>query len=583
MQKSKHPCLFVNCAKNEDKVLDILDKAFAAFSSFMWGTPLLFLLLGGGFFFLMYSGFLPFRWLGHAVNVLRGKYDDPDDPGDINHYEALSGALAATVGMGNISGVAVAIMVGGPGTLFWMWTSAFLGMATKFFTCTLAVMYRGENSQGKLEGGPMYVIREGMGKSWKFLAILFSVAGLFGVLPLFQANQLTEVVRDILLVPNGLLEGNPFYANLSTGLFIVTLVGIVIFGGIKRIGKVAGKMVPLMVLIYILSVLLILVLNYESIPESFSLIFTDAFTGNALMGGAAGEVIRWGARRAAFSNEAGIGTAPMMHGAAKTQEPVREGLVAMLGPAIDTLIVCTMTALAILVTGVWKPQINQNADIALEVNIVEENTEVKIEVAALEYQKEGTGKLTLENKSNYEDLKIEKQLVQSQKDNHILLDIPQEFPQSKKVSTTIKSNSKIPLTIEKNKDSSANEWLIKENRDRGITVTADAFHQSIPYAGKYILMLCILIFSFTTLFSMSYYGTKCTEFLFGASYKSYYNYFYLASIVFGAISPITAAINFIDGMYAVMAIPTMVSAIWLSPKVIKATKKYFREMKHKPE
>lgn len=159
------------------------------FSNAAWGMPLLLLLMGGGFFFMVYSGFLPFRYLGHAINVLRGKYDDPDDPGDINHFEALSSALAATVGMGNISGVAVAIATGGPGVLFWMWVSAFVGMATKFFTCSLAIMYRGRDTNGHVEGGPMYVITEGLGSKWKPLAAFFAVAGLFGTLPIFQDRK----------------------------------------------------------------------------------------------------------------------------------------------------------------------------------------------------------------------------------------------------------------------------------------------------------------------------------------------------------------------------------------------------------
>ncbi|MDX5437005.1 MAG: alanine:cation symporter family protein, partial [Pontibacter sp.] len=316
--------------------------------------PLLILLMGGGFYFMLYSGFLPFRFLGHAINVLRGKYDDPDDPGDISHFEALSSALAATVGMGNISGVAVAIAGGGPGVLFWMWVSAFVGMATKFFTCSLAVMYRGRDSNGHIEGGPMYVVVEGLGRKWKPLAVFFSVAGLFGTLPIFQANQLTQVLREVVLMPNGIATENPFYWNLGIGLTLVAITSLVIFGGIKRIGYVAGKMVPGMVLLYMLAVFYIMFTNYQAIPDAFAMIIEDAFSARAVLSGAVGAIIIAGARRAAFSNEAGIGTAAMMHGAAKTDEPIREGLVAMLGPFIDTLVVCTLTGLAIIITGTWQ-------------------------------------------------------------------------------------------------------------------------------------------------------------------------------------------------------------------------------------
>ncbi|NIT62160.1 MAG: amino acid carrier protein, partial [Aliifodinibius sp.] len=329
----------------------------------MWGMPLVYLLVGGGLFFLIYSRFAPFKYFKHALNILRGRYDDPDDPGDITHFEALSSALAATVGMGNISGVAVAIFMGGPGALFWMWVSAFVGMATKFFTCTLAILYRGEDSEGKVQGGPMYVIREGLEKKWgdnwtyifKPLAGLFALAGIFGPLPIFQANQLTQILRDSIYIPQGWVTANAHMGgDLITGLVLVVLVSIVIFGGITRIGKVTSKLVPAMVVIYVGCVIAILAAHITEIPHYLGLIVTDAFTGKSVMGGAVGSLIVIGIQRGVFSNEAGLGTEALAHGAAKTKEPVREGLVAMLGPAIDTIITCTMTALAILVTGVWK-------------------------------------------------------------------------------------------------------------------------------------------------------------------------------------------------------------------------------------
>ncbi|WP_028888701.1 alanine/glycine:cation symporter family protein [Tenacibaculum ovolyticum] len=322
----------------------------ANFSSWIWGIPLLILLIGGGLCLFIYSGLVPFRYMGHAIAVLRGKYDKHDSPGDLSHYEALSSAIAATVGMGNISGVAIAIATGGPGAIFWMWVSAFVGMATKFFTCSLAIMYRGKDDEGNAKGGPMYVITEGLGKKWKPLAVFFATAGLVGTLPAFQANQLTQTIIDVFSVN----ETNEFSAKLLIGITIAFIVSTVIFGGIQRIGKVAGKLVPVMVIVYLVTVLIILLLKIEDVPSIISLIFTDAFSGRSVLGGALGALIITGVKRAAFSNEAGLGTAPMMHGTAKTNEPIREGLVAMLGPAIDTLLVCTLTALAILSSGIWK-------------------------------------------------------------------------------------------------------------------------------------------------------------------------------------------------------------------------------------
>lgn len=327
-----------------------IQQLIAQFSSWIWGIPLLILLIGGGLYLFLYSGLVPFRYIGHAIAILRGKYDKHDSPGDLSHYEALSSAIAATVGMGNISGVAIAIATGGPGAIFWMWVSAFVGMATKFFTCSLSVMYRGKDENGLVKGGPMYVITEGLGKSWKPLAVFFATAGLVGTLPAFQANQLTQTLVDVFQIAAPKIDT----AKLLIGLAIALIVALVIFGGIKRIGKVAGKLVPAMVGIYLLTVLTILVLKINDVPAIFSLIFTDAFTGASVLGGALGALIITGVRRAAFSNEAGLGTAPIMHGTAKTKEPIREGLVAMLGPAIDTLLVCTLTALAILASGIWQ-------------------------------------------------------------------------------------------------------------------------------------------------------------------------------------------------------------------------------------
>ena len=327
-----------------------IQSVVSEFQQWVWGIPLLILLIGGGFFLFLYSGLVPFRYMKHALGILSGKFDKKDSPGDLTHYEALSSAIAATVGMGNISGVAIAISTGGPGAIFWMWVSAFVGMATKFFTCSLSVMYRGKDEEGNTKGGPMYVITEGLGKKWKPLAIFFAFAGLFGTLPAFQANQLTQNLVDVFQVR----EGNINTAKLLLGLSIATITGTVIFGGIQRIGRVAGKLVPIMVVVYLITVMTILILKIENVSSIFSLIFTDAFSGEAVLGGALGSLIITGVKRAAFSNEAGLGTAPMMHGTAKTNEPIREGLVAMLGPAIDTLLMCTLTALAILASGMWK-------------------------------------------------------------------------------------------------------------------------------------------------------------------------------------------------------------------------------------
>ncbi|HLV00936.1 MAG TPA: sodium:alanine symporter family protein [Acidobacteriota bacterium] len=327
--------------------MERLNRFFSIAVDYAWGPPLIFLLIGGGLFFLVYSRFLPFFLLGHSIDILRGKYDRPDDPGDISHFQALSTALAATIGLGNIGGVAIAITQGGPGAVFWMWVAAVVGMATKFFTCTLAVMYRGRDSLGQVQGGPMYYIEVGLGPKYRFLAIFFSICGMIGCLAMFQANQLAEILTASYEVSAPL-----------TGIATVLLVAIVILGGLKRIANVASRMVPAMCLLYLMTALYIVGVHSDRVLTIFYQIFHDAFTGTAAAGGAAGigflTVVQTGIKRAVFSNEAGIGTAPMAHGAAKTTEPVREGLVAMWGPLADTIIVCSLTAFIILAAADWR-------------------------------------------------------------------------------------------------------------------------------------------------------------------------------------------------------------------------------------
>lgn len=329
-------------------------------------TPVLFLLILGGLYFLFFSRLLHYRFFSHSIAILRGKYHDPNDPGQISPYEALSTNLASTVGMGNIAGVAAAIAIGGPGALFWMWVTALVGMSTNFFTSTLAVMYRGKDSEGEIQGGPMYVIREALGKRWMPLAILFSICCLVGCLPIFQANQLTQAIIDIGIdSPEAKawsfgIFGYPVSTlKFVVGLLLTIISGVVLLGGITRIGTWAGKTVPLMIIIYFGCVIAILIVHIEAVPGILWMVITDAFKGEysnaqSILGGVWGGMLVAGIRRASFSNEAGIGTAPMALGASQSKEPVREGLVSMLSPAIDTLIVCSLTALAILATGVWR-------------------------------------------------------------------------------------------------------------------------------------------------------------------------------------------------------------------------------------
>jgi len=318
------------------------------FVDLVWGTPLVVLLLGGGCFFLVLSRALPYRHLGHATAILLGRYETPEQPGELSHQQALAAALSNTMGLGNVAGVALAIVAGGPGAVFWMWMSAIIGIATKFFTCSLGVMYRGKDSLGQLQGGPMYVIREALPRGFYPLAVLFSLAGLIGTLPMFQANQLTALIGD------AVFSGQPpGWAAPVTGLLLAVVVGSVIFGGLPRVARVAVAALPTMVLLYLAMTLWVVLAHLGEVPGVLLGIVREAFQPSAIGGGALG-VMLIGVSRGAFSNEAGVGTEVMAHGAARTGEPIREGLLAALGPIIDTLVVCTCTALVILLAGDWQ-------------------------------------------------------------------------------------------------------------------------------------------------------------------------------------------------------------------------------------
>ena len=318
------------------------------FVELVWGTPLVILLLGGGCFFLVLSRALPYRHLGHALGIMLGRYETPDQPGELSHKQALAAALSNTMGLGNVAGVALAIVAGGPGAIFWMWMSAVIGIATKFFTCSLGVMYRGTDSLGQLQGGPMYVIREALPRGFYPLAIMFALAGLVGTLPLFQANQLSALISD------AVFSGNPpDWAAPATGLVLAVVVGKVIFGGLPRVARVAVTALPAMVMVYLAMTLWIVATHITEVPAVLASIVSEAFQPAAVGGGMLG-VILIGVSRGAFSNEAGVGTEVMAHGAARTGEPIREGLLAALGPIIDTLLVCTCTALVILLAGDWQ-------------------------------------------------------------------------------------------------------------------------------------------------------------------------------------------------------------------------------------
>ena len=439
----------------------------------MWILPLVILLVLGGFFFMLHSRLRHFRYFRHSIDLLRGKFHDDSDSigGDISHFLALATALAGTMGLGNITGVAVALTVGGPGAIFWMWVTAIVGISTKFYTATLSILYRGTDEAGRLQGGPMYIIREGLGRKWLPLAWLFAIAGMVGTLPVFQVNQLVQIIRDTVAIPNGLTTADShFNFDLVMGIVLAVIAFSITVGNVKRVSAVAGKMVPAMVIFYFAVTSALLVSHIDQVPAMLWLIVTDAFSGEAVSGGVIGTVILIGVQRGAFSNEAGIGTESLAHGAAKTNEPAREGLVAMVGPIADTLIVCTCTALTLLVTDVW------------------------------------------------------------------------------------------------------------QGGAQGVTMAAEAYEQVFPGFGSYLLLIMVFVLSMTTVLTYWYYGSKCMGFLFGSHREKYYLWAYMLLIVAGSVVSLDIVINLLDGAYATMAIPTMVSTLLLAPKVKAVATKYFARL-----
>ncbi|MDT8414291.1 MAG: alanine/glycine:cation symporter family protein [Flavobacteriaceae bacterium] len=427
---------------------------------------LLFFVIGGGLYLIVKSRGLPYRFFRHSLGILSGKHDHPEDVGEVNHLQALSSAVAATVGMGNISGVAIAIFNGGPGVVFWMWLTALIGMCIKFYSCSLAVMFRQETAEGKFAGGPMYYIVQGIGKKAKPLAVWFCVAGLVGVLPIFTVNQFTETFMSV-IKPDKLLGISIFQSRIVLGLVLSGATALVIFGGLKKIAAVSVKMVPSMVILYFLSAIIILSTHAQNILPSFGQIFTEAFNFSSMVQGGFWGMVILGVRRAVFSNESGVGTAPMFHGQSKAHLPVQEGLVAMLGPFIDTILVCTFTALIILTTGAH-------------------------------------------------------------------------------------------LDGEKN----------------GILMTLHAFDRSLGISGQVIMMILVASFALSTLFTYSYYGTKCLSFLRNKNSDTFYNLFYIGSITFAAIASVSLVVGLIDLAFALMCIPNMIAVVYLSPKVTEALKAY---------
>jgi AGCS family alanine or glycine:cation symporter len=343
--------------------MDLIKQWIDIIGGYVWGLPLIIILVGTGLYFTLRLKFIQVRGFSHSLGLITGKYDRAQDKGQITHFQALSAALSATIGTGNIAGVATAIATGGPGAVFWMWVTAFIGMSLKFSSCLLAIKYRVIDPDGSVRGGPMYYIEQGLGSKFKPLAIFFAACtaiATLGIGNMVQSNSVADALKGFFQFSSA--GDDLFTFRLVVGIILAFMTSLVILGGIKRIGQVASRLVPLMTVAYVGGAIFILLANASQILPAFKLILTHAFTPIAATGGFLGSsvllTLRMGVSRGIFSNESGLGTAPMIHAAAKTEEPVREGLVAMIGPFVDTIIICTMTALVIVISGLWKTDAN---------------------------------------------------------------------------------------------------------------------------------------------------------------------------------------------------------------------------------
>ena len=451
--------------------MEALTNIFSTLGGIAWGPYMLAFIALTGLYLTIGLKFMPIMKIPYGFKLLKAKSDN-SEKGEIPARSALFTAMSATVGTGNIAGVATAIALGGPGAIFWMWVMGFVGMATKYGEAVLAVKYRETDSNGSYVGGPMYYIKNGLGEKWKWLGFLFALFGTiaaFGIGNMVQSNTVANQLQNTLQID-----------PLTTGIIIASISGLVIIGGVKRISTFAATLVPIMAFIYIISALIIVIMNLNKVPEAFGIIIDSAFNGTAATGGFAGATvlmaIRFGIARGVFSNEAGLGSAPIAHAAAKTNSPVKQGSIAMLGTFIDTIIICSLTALVIVISGAWK------------------------------------------------------------------------------------------------------------SGDNGAVLTSNAFVYGLPAIGESIITISLILFAFTTIIGWSYYGERCSAYIFGTKAIMLYRVLWLLSIILGAyalnLGGTTAeSVNLIwliaGVMNGFMAIPNLIALVLLSPVIFQLSKEYF--------
>ncbi|HUF10124.1 MAG TPA: sodium:alanine symporter family protein [Rhodothermales bacterium] len=557
--------------------MELIERIIGFLEHIVWNTGisvggetvpfLVIALLGTGVFLTIRLGFVQLRHLGHGIAVTTGKYDDPDEPGDVPHFQALTTALSATVGIGNIAGVAIAIHWGGPGALFWMWMTALLGMAVKYSEVTLAQHFRvKEDVAGKwgtVSGGPMYYIEKGLGPKWKPLAIFFSGALIltsFMTGNAVQANTVADIVEDNFGLPVWI-----------TGLVTATLVGLVIIGGISRIGKVTGVLAPLMALIYVSGALVVIGLHITDVPAAFGLIFSEAFSPSAgVAGTGAGAFVltlMWGVRRGLFSNEAGQGSAPIAHAAAKTDEPVSEGVVALLEPFIDTIIICSMTGLVILLTGVWNDQLPSQLSLSSgDVSYIapDDRGLFSSGTAPDEIRVDDGFPVHVDGQNRFAWHEVEV--------SRFFTDVDQTQP----FTGTINPRSAVAA------DAGGNTYsvLYGDAVETGAPLTSLAFERGLGLLGlgglgRFIVLISVLLFAVSTAISWSYYGDRCSNYLFGLKGILPYKVAFVLMHFVGATVPLATIWVLGDVALGAVTFPNLIALVLLSGVVAKLTRSYF--------
>jgi alanine or glycine:cation symporter, AGCS family len=561
--------------------MEVLEQFIARLDGLAWWGPTIggetvplavMMLLGTGLFLTLRLGFIQLRRLGHGFGVTSGKYDDPNEPGDVSHFQALSTALSATVGIGNIAGVAIALHWGGPGALFWMWMTAFLGMATKYSEVTLAQHYRVVEGtdrdpakwEGTVSGGPMYYIERGLGPKWKPLAMLFAL--LLGITAFMTGNAIqANTLADTMSAQWGV----PVWI---TGLVSATVVGAVIIGGISRIGRVTGILAPLMAAIYVGGALIIILMHIGDVIPTFALIFREAFNPTAGVAGtgvgALLVTLMWGVRRGLFSNEAGQGSAPIAHAAAKTDEPVSEGVVALLEPFIDTLVICTMTGLVIIMTGAWDDRHPTTFNLSGG------------EISWIVHQDDGT---FLRGQASPPELRVQdglpvRETAQTASFAWHNVSVDEFFVDADQ--TTPFTGILRPRESRAIGDDGQEYTRLYGNAVRtGAPLTMAAFERGIGRTGAgfghFIVILGVILFSISTAIAWSYYGDRCANYLFGSAAILPYRLVFVLFNFIGAVVPLASIWALGDAFLGLVIFPNLLALLLLSPKVRELTDSYF--------